>query len=204
MHLVTHLIVLAAAGAVFRLLTRPAELCGDRRWKTQLSHFLLICAVIGFGGRLADATMLEAIAMVGSLVSLLALGFLWAPNFTFLASRRVGNLVYGDGRGGSEVGADFRGAWGCLKDHEWAEAIRVVEGELAKAPNDFEGRRLLAEACEQLNLFDKAQRQMDAILNNPAATDDQKAWANSEQARIGGRKRTASSRDRRLSQFVSA
>ena len=91
-----------------------------------------------------------------------------------------------------------------IKEGEWNEAVKLIELELIKEPKDFEGLRLLAEACVQLKMFDKAQAQMETILNNPDATSDQKAWAKSEQARIGDCQRTAATRVTRPGRFVSA
>ena len=204
MHIAYHLIVCVAAGAVFLLLTRPAELSGERRWKTHLSHVLLIFAMLGLGARLADASELEVIAVIGALVSLLCLGFLWVPNLAFLASRGATNLLYGDGEGGGGFRTDFREARLRIKECEWNEAVKLIELELIKEPKDFEGLRLLAEACVQLKMFDKAQAQMETILNNPDATSDQKAWAKTEQARIGDCQRTATAHATRPGRFVSA
>ena len=204
MHIVIHLIVCVAAGAVFLLLTRPAELSGDRCWKTHLSHVLFIFAMLGLGMRLADASDLEVLAGVGALASLICLGFLWAPNLSFLAGRSATNLLYGDGDGGGGFRTDFREARLRMKESEWKEGVKLVELELAKQPKDFEGLRLLAEACVHLKLFGKAQAQMEIILNNPDATNDQKAWAKSEQAMFGDCERTATSRATHPGRFVSA
>ena len=204
MHIVAHLVVCVVAGAVFLLLTRPAELSGERRWKTHISHILLIFAMLGLGARVADAGGLEAVALAGSLLSLLGLGFLWAPNLTFLASRGATSLLYGDGEGGGGFRTDFREARLRIREGEWNGAVKLIELELTKEPKDFEGLRLLAEACGQLKMFEKAQAQMETILNNPAATDDQKAWAKTEQARIGNCQSTAASRATRPGRFVSA
>jgi hypothetical protein len=77
--------------------------------------------------------------------------------------------------------ADFHYARNHRRDGERDKAVACIRHELSKEPKNFEGLLLLAEIYEDLNEPAAALAQLNIIIDNPEATEEQKEVARQEQ-----------------------
>jgi len=177
MRIVSHIIIWVAAAVTFKLLTKPPELQGERKWKPGVSHWLLFIFMIGLGVGAETVNLPLPVLELAAAYAGFTLALMWAPNVASLGSNGLGSVLFGDGQAGGGFRTDYREARSLIDDGDLKGALKAVERELAKEPKDFEGRLLLATVYNNLKQPAKAAEQMDVILNNPEATDGQKADA---------------------------
>jgi hypothetical protein len=182
MTLWTHMMVTVVAGAVFCFLTGPPEVQSERRWKTHLSHALLGFALLGLGANLWEATMLEAIGLIGALFCFVLLALLWTPNISLLVANTFTNFLHG-GDADSLV-ADFKQGRGLMKDEQRKTAVEEIERQLRKEPDNFEGRRLLISCHLDLDQPKQALVQAELLVQSPNLTEEQRTWTEAARTRL--------------------
>jgi hypothetical protein len=127
--------------------------------------------------RTAWARILRSIPLIGSVSSLL---FIWADMICDCVAGWLVNFLFEGGFSRTGQHPDYRLARLHRRDGERAEAMAAIRTELDKDAKNFEGRLMLAEIYEDMNQPKEAMEQIDIILNNPAATPDQKEVARNE------------------------
>lgn len=176
-------LVLGGAAGGMLLLSQPEELRPGRVWKMAVSLPLL---AIGFSVMtISAANPAAGIGQVGFYVFFMGVpALIWAPNLAWFGARLLSAVLHGSGRAGGGFRPEFGLVRFHLKEGNLDEAMRLLDEELDKDRNNFEGLLLLA----QLHLYRKQPRKaiaaLDAIITAPNTTDEQRALAVSEKQRL--------------------
>jgi prepilin-type processing-associated H-X9-DG protein len=96
------------------------------------------------------------------------------------------NVLFGDGHAGGGFRPDYKHAYFLIKEKEWDNANREIEEQLAKDPDDFEGRRLLISNHLHLEQPDRALGQAELLEKSRKLTDEQRAWAEAARKQLQG------------------
>jgi len=117
--------------------------------------------------------------MIGSIALFVILAFIWAPTLSHIGSKSFVHFIFSDSDRSILGGfvPDYHIARSFIEEEKWEDAMKAVEYELDKDSNNYEGRRLMASLYLQINEPKKAIAQLQVILANPHATDEQKQFA---------------------------
>jgi hypothetical protein len=166
------------------LLTRPLELRRWRRLRLLASAPLVLAAarlpllVVGYGR--VDSL---AFGILG-ILSLALLALLWTDVLSHHSAVKISGFIFGDGCGGGGFHPDYKDARACIEGNDFQGAIKCVEAELMKRPNDFEGRLLLAALYKELKQPGRGLPHVEIILGHAELTEPQKAQALAAQAEL--------------------
>jgi hypothetical protein len=102
------------------------------------------------------------------------LAFLWAPVISHYTSGwLLGWLCrFSSDEGGFRI--NYTAARIFAEERRFAEAIEAVRRELRKSPLDYEGHLLLAALHRELKQPLEAAAALAVVINNPAATEEQR------------------------------
>lgn len=159
----------AIALPLFLALSRPHEV-RDSRWPRIAISLILVWTLAG----LVVAPV--SLGLAGGVFMFVLLVFLWRHQLAYRVAVPVVNALYG-GRFGGGFRPDFGAARSRAADGDVDTAMAMLREELEKDPLNYEGLMLLASAYQHKKLPDEAIRQAELILNNPAASADQKRIA---------------------------
>jgi hypothetical protein len=162
-------VVLLIALGVFWALTRPLELHEHRRLRISASMVLVFILALSLQAGLGIHLFFNVFLFV-------FLCFLWAPVLAFHLSNGLCQMLFS---GGSQVASggfrpDYREARSKIEDNQFDEAIKLTQAELEKDPSNYEGRVLLASLFHERKMPVEALIHLEAILNNPEATSEQR------------------------------
>jgi hypothetical protein len=163
---------LILALALFFALSQPLEL-RERRWSKIGGSLVLVLVMV-----LIDQSGL-GYGMILEVFLLVVLCFMWMPHVAHCVSALLVNTMFGGFEKGSLGGfrPDYREARIRIEAGDLDAAIELVQHEIGKAPTDFEGRSLMAALYHEKKQPRKALVHLEAILNDPQATDSQKQAA---------------------------
>ncbi len=187
MSLLVHVLMVGIALGIHFWLRQREDLRARLGWKVHLSHALLVFAVFGCGANLAEAWTMEAIASVGTMGSIIGLGFLWTPEISSEVAQSVTQVLFGDGYAGGGFQPDYNAARAAMAASDFESAVTLIRAELAKDPRSFEGLWLLAKTQMELKQFDRALAQLELILARPETTDEQREAVRAEMANCSWR-----------------
>jgi hypothetical protein len=176
-------LVLGAAAGVMVLLSHPEELRPGRIWKMAVSLPML---AIGLSIMAANAgNPAAAFGQVTFYVFFIGIPILiWTPTMTWHAARFLSTILHGSGR----AGGGFRPEYGLVRFHmkegDLDEALKLLDEELDKDRNNFEGLLLLAQIHLYKKQPQKAIAALQTIIAAPNTTDEQRTLAVSEKKRL--------------------
>jgi hypothetical protein len=176
------ILFLLGAAVFMLLLSQPVELRAKRGLKMAISLPLLaISVLIMQANARAHAT---AIGQVTSFVFFFAMAALiWTPNLAWFGGRIITGILHSSGGGGGWV-PDFYQVRRALEKGQVDEAQELLNEQLEKAPNNYEGLLLQAQIWLDKKQPPMAVKALEAIVASPSATEEQKAVARSEKQRI--------------------
>jgi hypothetical protein len=183
MRILPYIVVDVIAAGVFFLLTCPLEM-RPRRWlRIGLSLIpVTFLSLIFLGEGLPDGWVGGVALIVWLLINGGVLCLIWLNPLSALAAHGVVKLLDPDFGPSRLTRPDFGLAQSHRRECEMKEAIAATRRELEKDPTNFEGLLLLAHLYQDVNSPRDALEQLEVILKNPQASDDQKKTANAEQA----------------------
>jgi hypothetical protein len=148
-------------------------------WVTFLGQILIDRGLPG-GWTGGVATMMWLSVNIG------ILGLIWGGPLAGLAAHGVVRLLDPPFQEARLTRPDFSAARRHRQEGELKEAVEAARKELKKDAVNYEGLILLAQLYQDLNLPEEALKQLDIILGNPQATDDQKEAARVEKEACTG------------------
>jgi tetratricopeptide (TPR) repeat protein len=183
MKVLPYIVVNVIAGCLFFWLTNPAEMRPHRWVRIGLSVVpVSFLAGIFFGEGLPCSPIGGIALMLWIVANGGVLCLLWLNPLSHLAAGGVVNLLDPDPGPSRYTRPDYGLAQSHRREGEIKEAIAATRRELEKEPANFEGLILLAQLYQDVNLPKDALRQLEVILNDPQATDEQKEAARAERA----------------------
>lgn len=163
------LIITAISLVIFIYATQPEEL-RDNRWV----KIVFSTPAVWLIAQMATGGPAGGFMAVGCT---LLLAFFWAPVISHYTSGWLLDQVqrFSTDEGGFRV--DFSQARIHIDQRQFPESIKAVRHELRKDPKNYEGHLLLAGLYREMKQPSEAMAALAVILDNPAATEEQKRVA---------------------------